>query len=104
MKLVVENTPPKINNKYEGLYLSWRDERLKNISRYKNQIETDIKLLRIKGDAKILDVGCAFGFSLTEIANLKGNYQQHLIKESYKWHLIRKLITSDSIREDVPTK
>jgi len=73
MKLVVENTPPKINNKYEDLYLSWRWERLKNISRYKNQIETDIKLLKIKGGDKILDVGCAFGFSLMEFANLGFN-------------------------------
>ena len=72
-KLVVENTPPKINNKYEGLYLSWRRERLKNISRYKKQIETDIKLLKIREGDKILDVGCAFGFSLMELANLGFN-------------------------------
>lgn len=73
MKLVVENTPPKINNKYGGLYLSWREERLRNISRYKKQIETDIKLLKISAGDKILDVGCAFGFSLMEFANLGFN-------------------------------
>ena len=69
--MIVESAPPKItNNKYRELYLSWRNARLKNLEAYKQQIDADVELLQIHGHNKILDVGCAFGFTLMELSRM----------------------------------
>ncbi len=68
--MLIEQQPPRVNNRYENLYLSWRRARLKNLTAYRNQIAANVRLLNIKNRDRVLDVGCAFGFDIMEMSAL----------------------------------
>lgn len=72
--MLIEKSPPVVsNNRYEKLYLSWRQARLKNLRKYQDQLATNINLLVLGRGDSVLDVGCAFGFDIIEMSALGFN-------------------------------
>jgi ubiquinone/menaquinone biosynthesis C-methylase UbiE len=57
-----------VNNKYANLYLLWRQYRLRNLVAYRRQLAANIRMLKLHSNDHVLDVGCAFGFDITEMS------------------------------------
>jgi len=72
-RLIIQKTPPPFSNAYRNLYLKWRQNRINNLSRFGEVLETNAQLLEVDKETKLLDVGCAFGFHLMEFASLGCN-------------------------------